>query len=464
MRETVQNVVRKYNNDQVRLMDILWEVRSQIGSLTDEAIDHIAGMLSMSKVDIEQTVASNHFFSKMQGGKYSVFLNNSVVACMMGRDEIATVFEKEVGVKFGEITSDGVIGLFDTTCFGMNDQEPAALINGKIFTRISRAMVKEIVDNMKSGKPISEIAGRYRSGDGNNEAMGAMVYNNLRVRGPVLFSEYRSGTALRKIIEMQPAQVIAEVKTSEIPGRGGAGSSLGMTWESRVNENDPAKSVLCTADGSEPGTFHNRVILTEIPERLFEGMAIAGYAIGANNGILYLRSEYWYMFEYLQKVLTDMRNERLLGNDILGKQGFSFDIRIQMGAGDDVCGEEVETLCAAVRVIDKGGDWFKTIGTQESTGSKALSISGDCPYPGVYEIEWGMTLRKMLEMVGADLNNVQAVQVGGKSGVLVPQTQFERKIAYEDVLTSGSMIVIGNHRDILKDIVMNFNEEFGDGG
>jgi [NiFe] hydrogenase diaphorase moiety large subunit len=223
-------------------------------------------------------------------------------------------------------------------------------------------------------------------------------------------------------------------------------------------------------------------------------MAIGGYAIGAKEGILYLRNEYMYLMAYLESVLNELRNKNILGKNILGK-GFDFDIRIQFGAGAYVCGEEsaliestegkrgeprnrppfpvskgykgkptivnnVETFCSTVKILEKGSAWYKALGTPESTGTKLLSISGDCKLPGIYEIPWGMSIKEMLEMVGAD--NVQAVQVAGPSGVCLNPDQFNRKIALEDLPTGGCMIVIGKHRDLLKDVVLNFMHFFAD--
>ena len=252
--------------------------------------------------------------------------------------------------------------------------------------------------------------------------------------------------------------------------------------------------MLCNADEGEPGTFKDRVLLTERASMLFEGMAIGGYAIGAKEGILYLRNEYIYLKAYLESILNELRNKNILGKNILGK-GFDFDIRVQFGAGAYVCGEEsaliessegkrgeprnrppfpvqkgykakptvvnnVETFCSVVKIIENGSAWYSKMGTAESTGTKLLSISGDCKFPGVYEIVWGMSIKEMLEMVGAD--NVQAVQVAGPSGICLPPSQFDRKIALEDLPTGGSMIVIGKNRDLLKDVVLNFMHFFAD--
>jgi [NiFe] hydrogenase diaphorase moiety large subunit len=190
-----------------------------------------------------------------------------------------------------------------------------------------------------------------------------------------------------------------------------------------------------------------------------------------------------------------MKQYNLLGKSINGKEGFDFDIRIQCGAGAYVCGEEsaliesaegkrgeprdrppfpvekgyleqptvvnnVETLCAVVKVVLNGGDWYKEFGTIESTGTKLLSVSGDCHYPGVYEVEWGFSVNDIIEMVGAE--HVQAVQVGGPSGACIAPNEFDRILGYEDLATGGSLIIIGEHRDVLKDVVLNFIEFFID--
>jgi [NiFe] hydrogenase diaphorase moiety large subunit len=224
-------------------------------------------------------------------------------------------------------------------------------------------------------------------------------------------------------------------------------------------------------------------------------MVIAGYAVGAQEGIVYVRHEYKYLQKYLENLLQGARDRNLLGKDIGGIKGFDFDIRIQFGAGAYVCGEEsaliesaegkrgeprdrppfpvekgyldmptvvnnVETLCAAVKVLLNGGDWYRNFGTKDSTGTKLLSVSGDCKYPGVYEVEWGFSVSDILEMVGADEKLVQAVQVGGPSGSIIAPNEFKRSVCFADLATGGSLIIIGQQRDILTDIVLNFTEFF----
>jgi [NiFe] hydrogenase diaphorase moiety large subunit len=159
--------------------------------------------------------------------------------------------------------------------------------------------------------------------------------------GPVLSDDYNPGTIIMKnLAQLTPEQVIEEVKSSNIRGRGGAGFPTGLKWEFCRKAKGDQKYILCNADEGEPGTFKDRVILTEKPKLLFEGMVIAGYSIGATEGILYLRYEYKYLKHYLENILEEVRKKNLLGKDIGGIKGFNFDIRIQLGAGAYICGEE----------------------------------------------------------------------------------------------------------------------------
>lgn len=493
MESKLKAITAKYNGDRTRLMDILLEVKDEFGCISPDAVKVLADLLKMSAVDVEQTISFYHFFSMTPKGKYAVYLNNSAVACMMGRDEIAKAFEKEVGIQFNSVTPDGLIGLWDTSDIGMNDQEPAAIINDVVFTRLTPSKVRELVSAFRIGQDVKDLVIKYGDGENSHPFIKSMVHNNLMKKGPVLFSDYELGMAIRKAVNMTPEQVIDEVKKSNLRGRGGAGFPAGMKWEFCRKSRGPVTYLVCNADEGEPGTFKERVILTELPKQLFEGMIVAGYALGAKEGILYLRYEYRYLKAYLEQMLQEMREGNLLGKNIAGKQGFSYDIRIQLGAGAYVCGEEsaliesmegkrgeprnrppfpvqkgyldmptvinnVETLSAVVKIMVKGADWFKAMGTRESAGTKLISVSGDCRQPGVYEIEWGMTIREMLEMVGA--TSVQAVQVGGPSGVCINPTQFNREIAFEDLATGGSMIVIGKQRNLLREIVVNFMDFF----
>jgi [NiFe] hydrogenase diaphorase moiety large subunit len=495
MKNIAQKIIDRYHHDKTRLMDILIAIQSEAGYISPEIVTQIANELNMSEVDVEQTISFYHFFSMKPTGKYSIYLNNSAVANMMGRAEVAAAFEKEAGIKFGEVTPDGLIGLFGTSCIGMNDQEPAAIINNRIFTKLTSFRAKEIIRDIKEGKKVEEMySASFGDGANRDSLVQSVVTNNIRKIGPVLDPNYKIGEAIKKIIKMKPEEVISEIKHSNIRGRGGAGFPTGLKWEFCRNAKGDKKYIFCNADEGEPGTFKDRVILTELPRLLFEGMVIAGYAVGATEGILYIRYEYKYLEEYLEKILDGARKKNYLGKDIMGKKGFNFDIRIQFGAGAYVCGEEsaliesaegkrgeprdrppfpvekgylemptvvnnVETLCSVVKVMLNGGDWYRSFGTSESTGTKLLSISGDCRNSGVYEVAWGFSVNDILEMVGHS-QKIQAVQVGGPSGALIGPDEYNRILGYEDLATGGSLIIFDEDRDLLKDVVLNFMEFF----
>ena len=315
--------------------------------------------------------------------------------------------------------------------------------------------------------------------------------NKIKRTGPVLFSEYEKGSAVRKALGWEREDILFAIKDSRLKGRGGAGFPVSTKWMISAAANAEKKFIVCNADEGEPGTFKDRVLLMEYPELVFEGMIIAGYTVGAKEGIVYLRAEYSYMLKFLEDYLAEMRLLNLLGNDICGKE-FDFDISIKLGSGAHVCGEEtaliesleghrgeprnrppfpvntgylgfptvvnnVETLAAVPHIINRGSEWYQKHGTDKSTGSKLFSVSGDCKYPGVYELPWGTTLNEIIKITGAE--NTKAMQVGGASGICLPASEFGRKLSYEDIATGGSIMIFNKDRNML-DILRNFMEFF----
>ena len=489
--DLINKILQKHGRNRTRLLAILKDIQTAEGFIPDEAIDKIARSLKLSRAEVEGVITFYHFLNPQKPGKYVVYLNNSITSEMAGKEEVARTFEQEAGCGFGQTSPDGLITLQETSCIGMNDQEPAAIINEVIFTRLTPEKVKKIVALMREGRPVQEMVEEFGDGANGHELVRAMVKNNIRKPGPVVFGDYNPGQALRKALEMTPEEVIEEVKKANLLGRGGAGFPTGLKWEFCRKEKSDEHYVVCNADEGEPGTFKDRVILTERPQMVFEGMAIAGYAVDAKLGLLYLRHEYTYLKNYLEYVLQKMREEGILGKNIAGK-GFDFDIEIKMGAGAYVCGEEsaliesaegkrgeprdrppfpvqkgylnqpttvnnVETLAAAAQIIFHGASWFRSMGTPVSAGTKVLSVSGDCEKPGIYEVEFGLTLKELLEMVGA--RDTLAVQVGGPSGNCISEAGFNRKICYSDLATGGSIIIFNKSRDLFA-VVRNFLDFF----
>ena len=289
---------------------------------------------------------------------------------------------------------------------------------------------------------------------------------------------------LRAALALDPAGVVATIRESGMKGRGGAGFPTGLKWQlaAEAEAADGVRYVVCNADEGEPGTFKDRVLLAELPDLVFEGMTIGGYAIGSHEGICYLRGEYVYLLADLEACLERRRAAGLLGPDVVGS-GFAFDITIHLGSGAYVCGEEtalieslegrrgeprnrppfpvvsgfhgaptvvnnVETFAWAAAILARGADWFAHIGTDRSTGPKLLSVSGDVQRPGVYEFPLGVSIAEVIEAAGGE--GAKAAIVGGAAGTCVPARDFGRAISYEDVSTGGAVIVVGPWRDLLE--------------
>ncbi len=483
LQSAIQEICLKYDNDPTRMMDVVLDVQRQFGGISGEAMEQIARRLGTHRVEVESLVSFYAFLTEKPNGRVVIRLCNDIIDRMAGMDRVKNVFEEELGIRVGQTTPDGKISLAHTACIGMCDQAPAALVDDVVVTNLSTDSARRIVAELKQGLDPKRLVRQL--GDGNNahDLVSAMVENNIRLRGAVVLSELVSGEALAKAMSMSPAEVIRNVKTARLRGRGGAGFPTGMKWGFTRAASAPRRFIICNADEGEPGTFKDRVILTEYPHLMFEGMTIGGYAIGAAEGIVYLRAEYAYLRSFLEAVLEERRRAGLLGEQVCGNPTFDFDIRIQMGAGAYICGEEtglisscegrrgdpktrppfpaqkgyldfptsvnnVETLCCVARIIQRGPGWFTQIGSPGSSGTKLLSISGDCRRPGVYEVPFGVSLREVLRMVGAE--DAQAVQVGGASGQMVGPSDFERIICYDDLATGGAMMVFGPGRDLLE--------------
>lgn len=306
----------------------------------------------------------------------------------------------------------------------------------------------------------------------------------VSIRTPLTLASIEADAGLRAALAAGPEGVVAAITDSGMKGRGGAGFPTGRKWAIAAAAPAPGgvRYVVCNADEGEPSTFKDRVLLDQLADLVFEGMTIAAYAIGAHEGICYVRGEYVYLVDGLEACLARRRQAGLLGPDVLGS-GFAFDIRVFLGAGAYVCGEEtalieslegrrgeprsrppfpvvrgyrgaptvvnnVETFAWAAAILARGAEWFAAIGTDRSTGPKLLSVSGDVDRPGIYEFPLGVPIATVLDAAGG--SDAKAVIVGGAAGTCVPRRDFGRAISYEDVSTGGAVIVLGPWRDLLE--------------
>jgi bidirectional [NiFe] hydrogenase diaphorase subunit len=279
--------------------------------------------------------------------------------------------------------------------------------------------------------------------------------------------------------DLTPKETVAEVKKSGLRGRGGAGYPTGLKWELVAKQTAPIKYIVCNADEGDPGAFMDRSVLEGDPHRVLEGMAIAGYAVGAQQGYIYVRGEYGLAIQRLQTAIKQAEREHLLGSHVL-EQGFQFRIDIRIGAGAFVCGEEtaliasiegkrgqprqrppyppesglwdaptlinnVETFANIPAIIERGGEWFSSIGTAGSKGTKVFALAGKIANTGLIEVPMGATLREILFDIGGGIPNgkFKAAQTGGPSGGCIPEQFLDLPVDYESLARIGSIMGSG---------------------
>jgi [NiFe] hydrogenase diaphorase moiety large subunit len=304
----------------------------------------------------------------------------------------------------------------------------------------------------------------------------------------LIFEKVDPREVLTKAFRMSSEEIIQQVLESGLKGRGGAGFPTGLKWKYTAAEKSKEKYIVCNADEGEPGTFKDREILDRVSYKVYGGMAIAGKAIGAKNGIVYLRGEYRFLLPQLMKELESF-------HVLIKEIGYDFTIRYCLGSGAYICGEEsalfesiqgergeprnkppyptssgvfgkptsinnVETFVTAMMIIQHGAKQYNQLGTKDSRGSKVFSVSGDTPKPGIFELELGMSVQNFVTEFGD--GDTKAVQVGGASGFCVPRKKFsETIIGFEGVPTGGSMKLFNSSRSMYN-VLHNYLDFFAE--
>ena len=471
-----------FSADRSELLDNLWRAQNKHRCIRREDIEACSRALNISKIEVEGVVSFYHFFTRKPAGKITIYLNKSIVSEHKGFERIKEAFESATGATMNGVDPSGQFGLFDTPCIGLSDLEPAALINFFPFTKLTSLKVKNIIARMKQGESPEDIC----------DPVPDHIRSIPDGEKAVILRDYDPGRAIETLSRHSPESVINNIKASGMRGMGGAFFPTGLKWESCSSETASPKYIVCNADEGEPGTFKDRVLMNSVPGLLLEGMAVAGYAVGSSEGIIYLRAEYAWLKHRLTQTIERYRKMNLLGKNISGIEGFDFDVRVQLGAGAYVCGEEtallnslegkrgeprnkrffptqrgylqlptvvnnVETFCVAARIMELGSDYYLRTGTPTSPGTKLLSVSGDCRLPGIYEIEWGASVREILEKCGADQPHF--IQVSGPSGECISMAEADRSISLDDLPCGGSLMIFNGSRDILQ-ILTNFTRFF----
>jgi NADH-quinone oxidoreductase subunit F len=390
-----------------------------------------------------------------------------------------------------------VVKVVETGCMGMCDAGPLMILypEGVFYQKLKPADMELIVsEHLLKGRivesklfenPTSKV--KITSAYDDHPFFTKQVKiatRNMGIINPMSIEEYIAHDgyfALQRVLqEMTPAQVIDMVKRSGLRGRGGAGFPTGLKWELTAKVPGDEKYILCNADEGDPGAFMDRSILEGDPHSVLEAMVIAGYAVGAQKGYIYIRAEYPLAIERLKEGIAQAKELGLFGENIMGS-GFSFDLEIRMGAGAFVCGEEtaliesvegkrgqprvkppfpavkgvwgkptlnnnVETYANIPPIIVKGPEWFASFGTEKSRGTKVFCLAGKVKNTGLVEVPIGITLREIVYDIGGgipDNKAFKAVQTGGPSGGCIPAQFLDMSIDYESLKTIGTMMGSG---------------------
>jgi [NiFe] hydrogenase diaphorase moiety large subunit len=472
--DALEALLQRHGRAPHALVQILREWQAQRGWLPREDLARIAAAVGRTLAEVEGVAGFYRFFHTEPVGELRILFSDNVTDRMLGSEALMADLCRRLGVAPGRVSADGRVSIDRSSCTGLCDQGPALLVNHhQVVTRLDRERVAQLAALVRGRVPPAQWPAEW-----------FVVEDNIR-RADLLLVEPAPapGVALAAALARGAEATLAEVRRSNLRGRGGAGFATGLKWALCRNAPGAEHVVVCNADEGEPGTFKDRVLLKRFADAVFEGMTIAAFVLGARRGLVYLRGEYRFLLEHLEGVLARRRATKLLGTAILGREGFDFDIQIHLGAGAYVCGEEsslieslegkrgtprirppfpvehgylgqptivnnVETFCAVSPIVLQGGDWWAGIGTRKSTGTKIHSVSGDCERPGLYEYPFGTRIGRILEDCGA--RDTQAVQVGGPSGVCLSAFEFGRRIAFEDVPTAGAFMVFDRSRDLFE--------------
>jgi NADH-quinone oxidoreductase subunit F len=455
------------------LLPALHAAQKIYGWISEPVAAEIARALRVPLVDVHGVIEFYSLFYNEPVGKRVIRVCTDQACALKGGSGVLQHLCSQHGLGPGQTTADLSLTIEASPCLGLCEQAPAALVNEEAETNIDLER-----DAYELGRPKSIVGGSIR-------LLTANCGN-----GTTSLAGYGKYPALVKALGMQPKEIIGEIKASGLVGRGGAAFPTGIKWEGAAKAPGTEKYVICNADESEPGTFKDRILLIDDPHRTLEGMLIAGYAIGASKGYLYIRAEYPYILPVLENALSEAREANLLGDNILGSD-FSFDIETRVGAGAYICGEEtalfesiegkrgfprvkppfptthglfgkptvinnVETLCNVPLIVSQGSAEYRKIGTEKSPGPKLFCVSGDVTRPGLYEVPFGVTLRELLEMAGGVSNEkqLQSVLFGGAAGAFATFEHLDVPMTFEDLraaglpLGSGVVMVFDETRDM----------------
>jgi NADH-quinone oxidoreductase subunit F len=479
--DTLQN---RYPQKRSALVPMLLYAQDEYGNISDEMIAEIARRLDLRTVQVEETLEYYSMLHRKPMGKHHVQICTNVACMLRGGNELLDQAKKRLEIGNKQVTADGVFSLEEVECIGACTGAPAMQVNYDFYENLTPMKFDRIIEELDNGDhpaPEPVTSGALHPRDPAETPVISRRFGIRLSHKMEVYLQHDGYKALEKALrEMTPETIIDEVKKSNLRGRGGAGFPTGMKWSFVPKDSPKPKYVICNADESEPGTCKDRPLMEMDPHQMIEGITIAGRAIGAHKGFIYIRGEYRYVLDIVQTAVEEAYSRNYLGNNILGS-GFDFDIVVHTGAGAYECGEEsalmeslegkrgyprikppfpavvglygcptiinnVETLSTVPAIILEGGEKYASRGTPKNGGTRMLCVAGHVAKPGIYEIPLGMNMKKFIyEMAGGIPNGkkLKAVIPGGSSCPLLSASEIDIPMDYDSVAKAGSMLGSG---------------------
>ena len=479
------------------LLELLHEAQAIYGGwLPRPVLTRIAQSLNMPLSDVYGVTEFYTMFYTKPIGKKIIRICEDGPCVMNGAHSVQTTLCKHLQIEPGETTPDGEYTIEPVRCLGLCDHAPAALVNDTRHFELAPDTINSLLTNEpRHGQQQAKIGGLVK-----------LALSNVQVVDPMSLVEYQAQgglAALRKVLHrMTPESVIEAIQASKLVGRGGAAFPAGLKWRFTANNPPGPRYVICNADESEVGAFKDRVLMDGDAFRIIEGLIIACYAVGAEQGFIYVRGEHRLGYERFANAVTKLEKAGWLGDNIQGTD-FSCRIAVRRGAGAYICGEEtalmesiegkrgfprlrppfpttaglwgkptvinnVETFAKVAPIIMHGGDWYNALGTPESAGTKLFGVSGSVRRPGVYEVPFGVPLRHLIyDLAGglADGRELQGILTGGAAGTFLTPEHLDTPITFEDfkkvggTIGAGTVLVFDDTVD-LREILTSVGEFF----
>ena len=494
------------------LLPALQAVQGSVGWISEGAMDYVCERLNVPPADAWGVATFYALLGTTPRPRGVLHVCDDIACRIKGAEKTCAALREAIGPDASHAPGSDHITIDPTSmtwmrspCLGMCEQAPAAFLQAAgpnmidlQFGRLPAENAVALVRSRQNGPRYSHFASEIRPSN------TPLLRRTSRLSPDFADFDPSYDRALRKALEIGPEAIIKEVTDSKLMGRGGAAFPTGRKWAAVAAQPEKVRYLICNADESEPGTFKDRVLLEGDPDLIVEAMTIAAYATGCSTGFLYIRGEYPDATRAFAAACEHARKEGRLGQNILGS-GFKFDIEIRRGAGAYICGEEtaifnsiegyrgeprnkppfpvqaglfgkptlvnnVETLANIPHIINMGGEAYAKIGAGGmSAGTKLFCLSGNVRAPGVYEVEFGATLRQLIDLAGGvpDGRKIQAVLLGGAAGVFVRPDELDMPLTFEGVraakatLGSGVIMVFDDTVD-LKDIVLRIAAFFRD--